>query len=78
MVVSLASLTRDVANTELRLGHSDGCSLEHERLRDVKSVEEEVNGRSEGKSDLACERAGMINRGYVSIQSCDPLPELYI
>jgi hypothetical protein len=28
----LVSRTRDVANTELCLGHFDGCSLEHERL----------------------------------------------
>jgi hypothetical protein len=30
--VLLASLTGDVANAELCLGHSDGCSSEHEMV----------------------------------------------
>jgi hypothetical protein len=34
----LVSLTRDEAYAELCLGHSDGCSLEHERLVGMRSV----------------------------------------
>jgi hypothetical protein len=33
----LISLTRDVANAELCLGHFDCCLLEHERFVGVKS-----------------------------------------